>query len=218
MTVRVAIADDHAIVREGLKALLAATDGFDLIAEAGTGSEAVRCAVVDKPDVLVLDIHLPDTSGIAVLHELRRVAPDVAVLMLTMDDAHPTVAAAMTAGAHGYLLKGADPDDVLRALAAVAHGHTILSPGLTSHLLTGRSGGAPSDQPPFSTLTPREREILGLIATGLGNATIAAHLGLSPSTVGNHVTSIFAKMHVTTRAEAIVQARDAGLGSPAETT
>jgi len=214
MSVRVAIADDHAIVREGLKALLAATEGFELVAEACTGAEAVRCALLDKPDVLVLDIHLPDTSGIDVIPQLRRAAPDVAILMHTMDDAHPTVFAAMKAGANGYLLKGADPDDVLRALTAVAHGHTILSPGITPHLVAA-DPAATTDHTAFPALTPREREVLGLIADGIGNATIAARLGLSPSTVGNHVTSIFAKLHVTTRAEAIVKARDAGLGTPA---
>lgn len=213
MTVRVAIADDHAIVREGLKALLSATEGYVLVAEAGTGADAVRCAVLDKPDVLVLDIHLPDISGIDVINQLNRVAPDVAILMLTMDDTHPTVVAAMSAGANGYLLKGADPDDVLRALAAVVHGHTILSPGIAPHLLATST----TDEPAFPPLTAREREVLALIAAGVGNTTIAASLGLSPSTVGNHITSIFAKLHVTTRAEAIVLAKDAGLGAVSAT-
>ena len=211
MTVRVAVVDDHAIVREGLRALLVATPGFELVASVGTGAEALRSAVLDQPDVLVLDINLPDASGIDIAGQVRRAAPDVGIVMLTMHDDDATVLAAMRSGAMGYVLKGADPEDVIRAIKAVAGGSAILSPEIAPRALAALSGTA-RDSPAFPTLTPRERGVLDLIAAGLGNATIAARLDLSPRTVGNHVTAIFAKLNVTTRAEAIVAARDAGLG------
>jgi len=210
MTVRVAIADDHAVVREGLRSLLAAVPGLELVSSVGTAREATRAAVTERPDVLVLDINMPDGSGIDVAGELARVAPDVHILMLTMFDDDDSVFAAMRAGAMGYVLKGADPEDIVRAIHAVAAGNAILGPGVASRTLAYMS--ARRDEPAFPTLTAREREVLDLIATGLGNAGIAARLGVSPNTVGNHVTSIFSKLHVASRAEAIVRAREAGLG------
>ncbi len=215
MNVRVVVVDDHAIVREGLRALLVATHGFELVASVGTGAEALRCAVADHPDVLVLDVNLPDASGIEIAHQVRRAAPHVGIVMLTMYDDEATVLAAMRAGAMGYVLKGADPDEVIRAIAAVASGSAILSPEVASRTLAAMAGTR-AEQVPFATLTPREREVLNLIAAGLGNATIAARLDLSPRTVGNHVTSIFAKLNVATRAQAIVAAREAGLGFAAD--
>lgn len=212
MTVRVVVADDHALVREGLQSLLAAAGGFEVVASVATGREAVRAAVTERPDVLVLDISMPEMSGIEVAHELARVAPDVAILMLTMHDDDATIFAAMRVGAMGYVLKGADPEDVVRAIEAVAAGNAILGPGAASRALAYFSRPR-RDEPPFPTLTAREREVLDLIAAGLGNATIANRLGVAPATVGNHVTSIFAKLHVTSRAEAIVRAREAGLGA-----
>lgn len=210
MTIRVAVADDHTLVREGLRALLSTVDGMSLVAAAASAGEAVRVAVTDRPDVLVLDINMPDGSGIDVTRQLQRDAPDVAVLMLTMYDDDESVFAAMRAGAKGYILKGADPDEVVRAIQAVAAGSTILGPGVAARALAHLSRAEPGTA--FPTLTARELEVLKLIATGLGNARIAARLGLSPSTVGNHVTSIFAKLQVASRPEAIVKARDAGLG------
>lgn len=212
MTVRIVVADDHALVREGLRSLLAAVDGLDLVGSAATAGEAIRLAVSERPDVLVLDINLPDRSGIEAARELQRVAPGVAVLMLTMFDDDDSVFAALRAGASGYVLKGADPEEVVRAIQAVAAGHAILGPGVASRVSAFLSGPR-RDEPAFPTLTPREREVLDLIAGGLGNAGIATRLGVSPNTIGNHVTNIFAKLHVATRAEAIVRAREAGLGS-----
>jgi DNA-binding NarL/FixJ family response regulator len=211
MTTRVAVADDHAVVREGLRSLLGAVDGFELVGSVGTAGQAVRVAVTERPDVLVLDLGLPDGSGIDVAREVGRLAPEVGVLMLTMYDDDDSVFAAMRAGAMGYVLKGADPDDVIRAIQAVAAGHAILGPGVAGRALAYLSAPRP-DEPAFPALTAREREVLDLIAGGLGNATIAARLGVASSTVGNHVTSIFAKLHVASRAEAIVRAREAGLG------
>ena len=211
MTIRVAIADDHALVREGLRSLLQAVDGLELVAAVGGAREAVRTAVTERPDVLVLDINMPDGSGIEVAHELQRVAPEVAIVMLTMHDDDDSVFAAMRSGARGYVLKGADPDEVVRAITVVASGGVILGPGVASRALTFLSRPA-RDEPAFPQLTSREREVLDLIAQGHGNGAIASALSVSPSTVGNHVTNIFAKLQVASRSEAIVRARDAGLG------
>ncbi|WP_433017839.1 response regulator [Kribbella sp. CA-294648] len=212
MTVRIVVADDHGIVREGLGALLSARDGYELVGTATTGSEAVRAAVTLKPDVLVMDIQMPDLSGIDATREITKVAPDVAVLMLTMFDDDESVFAAMRAGARGYLLKGAAGDNVLRAITAVAEGEAIFGPGVARRTLAYLSRPR-TDEVRFPELTPREREVLALIADGLGNAAIASRLSLAPATIGNHITSIFAKLQVTTRAEAIVRARTTGLGS-----
>ena len=210
--IRLVVADDHGIVREGLGALLSAHEGYDLVGTAATGAEAVRAAVTLHPDVLVMDIQMPDLGGIEATREISRVAPDVAVLMLTMFDDDESVFAAMRAGARGYVLKGAAPENVVRAIAAVAAGEAIFGPGVARRALTYLSR-PPTEQVAFPELTPREREVLDLIAYGLGNATIGSRLGLATATVGNHITSIFAKLQVASRAEAIVRARSEGLGS-----
>jgi DNA-binding NarL/FixJ family response regulator len=212
MSLRVAVADDHGIVREGLGVLLSARAGYEVVGTAATGREAVRLAVTAHPDVLVMDIQMPDLTGIDATREITRVAPDVAVLMLTMFDDDESVFAAMRAGARGYVLKGAAPDNVIRAVAAVAAGEAIFGPGIARRALAYLSRPPTDDPARFPELTPREREVLGLIADGLGNAGIAARLGLAPATVGNHITSIFAKLRVADRAEAIRRARAAGLG------
>jgi len=212
MTLRVVVADDHGIVREGLGALLAARPGFDLVGTASTGAEAVRAAVTLRPDVLVMDIQMPGPGGIEATREISRVAPDVAVLMLTMFDDDESIFAAMRAGARGYVLKGAAPDNVIRAIAAVAAGEAIFGPGVARRALDYLSGPRRDATVAFPDLTAREREVLDLIAAGLGNAAIATRLGLATNTIGNHVTSIFAKLQVASRAEAIIRARQEGLG------
>jgi DNA-binding NarL/FixJ family response regulator len=212
MTLTVVVADDHAVVRAGLRALLSAVDGYELIGEAATGTEAVRAAVTLRPDVLVMDIQMPGMSGIDATREIGRVAPAVAVLMLTMFEDDESVFAAMRAGALGYVLKGASPTDMIRAIAAVAAGEAIFGTGVARRALTYLTAPRP-DTTAFPELTPREREVLGLIATGLGNAAIATRLGLAPNTVSNHISNIFGKLQVASRAEAIVRARSAGLGN-----
>jgi DNA-binding NarL/FixJ family response regulator len=211
MSIRVVVADDHGIVREGLGALLAVRPGYDLVGTASTGAEAVRAAVTLRPDVLVMDIQMPG-GGVEATREISRVAPDVAVLMLTMFDDDESVFAAMRAGARGYVLKGAAPDNVIRAIAAVAAGEAIFGPGVAKRALDHMSGSRRDTSVAFPDLTTREREVLDLIAAGLGNAAIAGRLGLATNTIGNHVTSIFAKLQVASRAEAIIRARQAGLG------
>jgi DNA-binding NarL/FixJ family response regulator len=211
MSIRIVVADDHAVVLEGLRALIGAVDGYELVGTAATGREAVRAAVSLRPDVLVMDINMPDGSGLEATREVSRVAPDVAVLMLTMFDDDESVFAAMRAGALGYVLKGADPDDIVRAITSVAAGEAIFGPGVARRAVAFLS--APHrDEPAFPALTPREREVLDLVAAGLGNATIASRLGVSPNTISNHISNIFGKLQVASRAEAIVRARDAGLG------
>jgi DNA-binding NarL/FixJ family response regulator len=158
-----------------------------------------------------MDINMPDGSGIEATREVSRVAPDVAVLMLTLFDDDDSVFAAMRAGALGYVLKGADPEDIVRAITAVAAGDAIFGPGVARRALAYLSSPR-QEEPAFAALTPREREVLGLIADGLGNASIASRLGVSVNTVGNHISNIFGKLQVASRAEAIIRARNAGLG------
>ena len=212
MTLRIVVADDHAVVRAGLQALLSAVDGYELVGEAATGAEAVRAAVTLHPDVLVMDIQMPGMSGIDATREIGRVAPGVAVLMLTMFEDDESVFAAMRAGALGYVLKGASPTDMIRAIAAVAAGEAIFGTGVARRALTYLTAPR-QDTAAFPELTPREREVLGLIASGLGNAAIAERLGLAANTVSNHISNIFGKLQVASRAEAIVRARSAGLGN-----
>jgi DNA-binding NarL/FixJ family response regulator len=210
MSIRVVVADDHAVVREGMRALLDAVDGYELVELVATGRDAVRAAVTRRPDVLVLDINMPDGSGIDAAREIARTAPDVHVLMLTMFDDDDSVFAAIRAGAMGYVLKGADPENIIRAISAVAAGEAIFGPGVAQRAMAFLT--APREDDAFPALTPRERQVLGLIAAGVGNAGIAERLGVSPNTIANHVTNIFAKLQVASRAEAIVRAREAGLG------
>jgi DNA-binding NarL/FixJ family response regulator len=213
LTIRVAVADDHPVVRDGLRALLASLPTMELVAEATSGREAVRCAVVDSPDVLVMDLRMPDLDGVAATAEIAKVAPRVAVLVLTMFDDDESVFAAMRAGARGYLVKGASQAEIVRAVTAVAAGEAIFGPGVARRVL--RYFAEPPRDPSetaFPELTNRERQVLDLIARGLPNAAIAGRLGLSGKTIGNHTSTIFAKLQVAGRAEAIIRARDAGLG------
>jgi DNA-binding NarL/FixJ family response regulator len=209
--IRVVIADDHPIVRDGLSALLASIPSIVVAGVAGNGQEAVRAAVTLRPDVLVMDIQMPGLSGVAATGEITRVAPDVAVLMLTMFDDDDSVFAAMRAGARGYVLKGAQQDEIVRAIQAVAAGEAIFGPGIARRVL-GLAAGPPAPGGPFPDLTSRELAVLDLIAAGARNAEIARQLSIAPKTVANHISAIFAKLRLADRNEAIVIARDAGLG------
>jgi len=207
-TVRVVLADDHPIIREGLTALLTEVDGIEVVGTAADGTEAVRAAVTLRPDVLVMDLHMPGgPNGVEATAQVRRAAPTVGVLVLTMVDADESVQDALRAGAAGYVLKGASRQQIVHAIHAVAAGATILGAGLGRHAL---AGGSPPD--PFAQLTTRERQILDLLAAGLSTTAIAVRLGVASKTVTNNLSAIFAKLGVTSRTEAALLARDHGLG------
>lgn len=211
--IRVAIADDHPVFRFGMRTLLGAMPDMVVVGEATTGEEAEALADAQEPDLLLMDITMPGLGGIVATAHIRARHPRTAVLIVTMLD-DDSVFAAMRAGARGYILKGAAPEETLRAIRAVAGGEAIFSPGVAERVLDyfAHSPAPPARAAvPFPELTAREREVLALIARGLTNAAIAARLGLSPKTVRNYISEIFGKLEVADRAQAIVRARDAGL-------
>jgi DNA-binding NarL/FixJ family response regulator len=215
VTIRVAIADDHPVFLDGLRAVLTSLEDIEVVGQAATGHETVALVEREHPDVVVMDLHMPDMNGLEATREIVRAHPDTGVLVLTMFDDDDSVFAAMRAGAQGYLLKGAAQADILRAIEAVARGEAIFGPAVARRVLRYfASAGSRPDA--FPELTTREREVLDLIAQGAGNEAIARRLGLSGKTVRNHVSNIFAKLQVATRAEAIVRAREAGLGGERE--
>lgn len=213
--IKVLIADDHALFRHGLRALLRVLPAVDLVGEATGGEAAVERALALQPDVILMDVQMPDLNGIDATRRILQTSPHIGILMLTMFDEDDSVFAAMRAGARGYVLKGADRGELGRAITAVAGGEAIFSPAIAQRMIQyfGAIGTLPSSEP-FPQLSEREREVLELIAQGHNNADIAARLVLSPKTVRNHVSNIFAKLQVADRAEAIVRARNAGLGQP----
>jgi DNA-binding NarL/FixJ family response regulator len=207
--IRVVLADDHPVVLAGLRALLDSLAGFDVVAEATDGKSVVREVQLTHPDVVIMDLRMPGTDGLEATRRIRSLCPGTSVLVLTMLDDNDTVFAAMRAGAQGYLLKGAGQEELERALRGVVAGEAIFGPGVAARMLQHFNA---SGATPFPQLTAREREILDLIAGGQRNHAIADRLGLSPKTVANHISAIFAKLQVTDRSEAIVRARQEGLG------
>jgi DNA-binding NarL/FixJ family response regulator len=210
--VRVVLADDHPVVRTGLTALLGTLPDVEVVGVAADGRQAVKEVVLLRPDVALLDLQMPGLDGFAATREIGRLAPKVGVLVLTMFDDDDSVFAAMRAGARGYVVKGAEQDEIGRAIRAVAAGEAIFSPGVASRVLRFFAAPPPVVDP-FPELTSREREVLDLLAAALPNAAIATRLELSPKTVANHLSSIFTKLQVADRATAILRAREAGLGT-----
>jgi DNA-binding NarL/FixJ family response regulator len=209
--IRVLIADDHPLFRKGLRGLLESVTGIEVVGEATEGEEAIALAERLQPDVILMDINMPGVNGIEATRRILHVSPSVGVLVLTMYEDDDSVFAAMRAGARGYLLKGVDQGEVLRAINAVSSGEAIFSPSIARRLIHYFSTLEKTVAPVFPELTEREREVLTLIAQGHTNAAIAEKLVLSPKTVRNHVSTIFSKLQVASRAEAIIRARDAGL-------
>jgi len=213
--IRILIADDHPVFRFGLRALLEAQPDMVVVGEAESGAAAVQMARSLRPDLLLMDINMPGMNGIEATRQITAVDPHPAVLIITMLD-DDTVFTAMQAGARGFLLKGAEGNETLRAIRAVANGEVIFSPGVAEQMMYFfRRGEKTQIAYPFPELTPREREILELLARGLTNNAIAEKLVLSPKTIRNQTSTIFGKLQVASRNEAIVKARDAGLGGSA---
>ncbi|TVR87064.1 MAG: DNA-binding response regulator [Trueperaceae bacterium] len=211
--VRVLVVDDHQLFREGVRALLDSLDGIEVVGEAANGSEALALAEGALPDVVLMDVQMPDMTGLEATRRLLAAHPNVGVVIVTMFDDDETVFAAMRAGARGYVLKGAGQADLARAIEAVARGEAIYGPGVAGRILQFfRASRTDLPVDAFPDLTDREREVLDQIAAGKGNAAIARRLGITEKTVKNHVSNIYSKLHVADRAQAMLRARDAGYG------
>jgi DNA-binding NarL/FixJ family response regulator len=214
---RVAVVEDHPLFRKGVITLLGSTDGIQVIGEAATGLDAIALAAELQPDVLLMDLQMPVLGGIEATRAITRENPNVRVLILTLFDDEESVFMALRAGARGYILKDADEDDLVRAIRAIGRGEAIFSPHIAERVLSFFAAARPavcSDV--FPTLTDREREILHYIAQGSRNTEIARELSLSTKTVSNYVSNIFGKLQVADRAQAIIRAREAGLGQVQE--
>ena len=209
---RVLVVDDHAQFRRGLRALLSSVPDMDLAGEAASGHEAIALAARLQPDVVLMDISMPGLNGLEATRRILRDSPHIAVLMLTMLEDDDSVFEAMQAGARGYLLKGALRAEILRAIRAVSSGEAIFGPAIARRLVQFFTTPHRRGHEQFPDLTDRERDILQLLAEQRTNPEIAARLSLAPKTVRNHMSNIFTKLQVASRAEAIVRARDAGLG------
>jgi len=206
--IRLLIADDHAVVREGLERLVATFDGVELVGAAANGQEAVERCRADEPDVVLMDLEMPVLDGIAATRAIAADHPDVAVVVLTSFSDRDQILRALDAGAVGYLLKDAEPDEIAKAVHAAARGEAPLDPRAGRALLSERS--APS---PIDGLSEREREVLALVARGLPNKLIARELSISEKTVKTHLTSVFRTIGVTDRTQAALWAERNGLGT-----
>jgi DNA-binding NarL/FixJ family response regulator len=211
--IHILIADDHPLFRDGLRALVQSFPELEWVGEAKDGIEVVKKATDLQPDVILMDIHMPGLNGIEATRSILSHSPHIGILMITMYDDDDFVFAAMRAGARGYLLKGADQEEIMRAIIAVGSGQAIFSPAIARRMMAYFSSvkaAVPADL--FPELTERELEILNLIAHGCNNLEIAEKLFLSHKTVRNHVSNIFSKLQVVDRAHAIIRAREAGMG------
>jgi DNA-binding NarL/FixJ family response regulator len=212
-TIRVLIADDHASFRDGLRRLLTLLPEVEVIGEAASGNDTIKQAAALQPDIILMDLQMPDLNGVEATRRILEMSPHIGILMLTMFEDDDSVFAAMRTGARGYLLKGADRGEIGRAIKAVSSGEAIFSPAIAHRLMQYFAAVSSQTRPPtFPQLSEREREVLELIAHGHNNADIADRLCLSTKTVRNHVSNIFNKLQVADRAQAIILARDAGLG------
>jgi DNA-binding NarL/FixJ family response regulator len=211
---RLLIADDHPAFRAGLRLLLETLTDFEIVVvgEAEDGERALELATELTPDVVVMDLQMPGLGGVETTRRVVAAAPHIRILVLTMFDDDNSVFAALRAGAHGYVLKGAGQEQLARAIQAVAEGESIFSPAIARRVIESFARPGAGRSAAFPELTQREREVLDLIARGLSNPDITRRLVLSPKTVRNHVANILAKLQVRDRSVAIVRAREAGLG------
>jgi DNA-binding NarL/FixJ family response regulator len=212
-SIRVLVCDDHPMFRDGVRGLIAAAPDLELVGEVDTGDAAVELARVAEPDVILMDLQMPNVNGVEATRAILQTHPDITVLMLTMFDDDSSVFAAMRAGARGYVLKGAGPEELLLSIRAAAHGEAIFSAQIARRLIDYFASLRPPTMPlpTFPQLTNREREVLTLVAQGHRNADIARELFISVKTVTNHITNILTKLQVADRTQAILRARDAGL-------
>lgn len=209
--IRLLLVDDHPLFRKGMRVLLDSVAGFELAGEAASGPEAVTRCLDLLPDVVLMDLQMPGGTGLEATREIVAASPVTRILVVTLFEDDDSVFAALRAGAHGYILKDATEDEMVRAIRAVAGGQAIFGPAVASRVLAYFASGRTDAPRLFPTLTEREREILVQLAQGQRNAAIADTLYLSPKTVANHLSNIFSKLQVASRAEAIVRAREAGL-------
>ncbi len=213
---RVVVVDDHPVFRMGMRALLSSIEGFDVVGEASGADDAVAVVAKLRPDVVVMDLHLGEESGVDATRRIVAAQPEVGVLAVTMMDDDDSVFAAMRAGARGYLLKGAGPDDIERAVRAVSRGEVLLGAQVAARAVGFLADARAASDVAFPQLTTREREILDLVARGLDNTSISRRLAVSSKTVRNNLSNIFTKLQVADRAQAIVRAREAGLGGSSD--
>ena len=211
-TIRVVVADDHQIVRDGLQALLGALDGVEVVGTAADGRDALHVVDETTPDVVVMDIQMPQLDGIEATRRITARHPGVHVLMLTMNEDDDTVLSAIRAGASGYLLKGSGAEEVMGAIRAAHAGGMVFGATLAARVAGLFAGRPAAVEAPFPELTDRERTVLDLLAAGRSNDAIAREIYVSNKTVRNTVSSIYAKLHAAGRAEAIIKAREAGFG------
>jgi DNA-binding NarL/FixJ family response regulator len=209
---RVLIVEDHPLYRKGLRQLVTAVEGFAVAGEAVDGREAVALALDLRPDVVLMDLQLPEQGGIGAIREIMATLPETRILVVTLFQDDDSVFAALRAGARGYILKDSDEEEIVRAIWAIAAGEALFSPAVASRVLAYFAHARPVAPDAFPTLTARERDILSLLAQGRSNHAIAQELSLSVKTVANNVSTIFGKLQVADRAEAIVRAREAGYG------
>lgn len=210
----VVIVDDHALVRDGLRAVLDSRPTLEVVAEAASGEEAVATCKAVRPDVVVMDLHLPGMGGAEATANIVSGQLAGAVLVLTMFEDDESLITALRAGARGYVLKGAAREDIARAVESVASGEAVFGSDVAARVLALLSEAPGTDNGLLAGLSERERDVLELLAAGLPNAEIARRLFLSSNTVRNHVSNLFAKLHVSSRAEAMLLAQQAGLGRP----
>jgi DNA-binding NarL/FixJ family response regulator len=210
--ITILIAEDHPLYRKGMRSLLDSLPDFEVVGEAASGQSAVQQAAELQPDIILMDLQMPEGSGLEAIRTVTSASPNIRILVVTLFEDDDSVFAALRAGARGYLLKDSDEDELVRAIRAVANNEAIFSPAIANRVLSYFAAQPSLPKTLFPGLTDREREILRLIAHGDSNAQIAGKLSLSQKTVSNYVSNIFSKLQVADRANAIIKAREAGVG------